>query len=824
MTAAWLLLLVLLWLPSASASGADTVRVGIYDNKPLVFQDASGQARGLFVDTLKAIATRKNWNLDFVYGSWSDCLARLERGEIDLLAAIAYSEARAERFDYTYETVITNWGEIYGSKAQPIESILDLAGKRIGVKQGDIHFEALRRLTSEFGIQCRFIEGDGYEMVFEMINNDFVPLGVVNHLYGRENQAEFEVVSTPVVFNPIEVKFAALKGRHLELLFAIDNELARLKQRPGSAYHRSLERWLMTDSEAVTPRWILSLAFVGLIGLIILLCGNLLLRHRVNLRTKELSDANKRLHAEVNERLLIEEELRKSEKVVAASSDAMALLDPRGVFLTVNPVYLELLGKSRPEVIGHHLDDVYPAEFLEDTIIPQLYACMDGRVVRFQVPWPHAGEVDEIEAEVTCSPYYNQEGRLNGVLLNIRDITENQKLAAQLKQAQKMEAIGTLAGGVAHDLNNILSGLVGYPDLILMDLPPDSPHLKSVMVIKNSGERAAAIVQDLLTLARRGVDQRKPVELNTIIRGFLASPENQYIQKLHPEVVYRVDLAPRPLMLIGSDVHLAKTIMNLVTNAVEAMPDGGELFLSTRYAEQLQGAATTDNLGEHGYARIEVGDTGTGIAPEDRERIFEPFYTRKVMGRSGTGLGMAVVWGTVSDHGGQIQVESQVGEGTRFIIQLPLSEVAVQVPVPQAERLPTGNGEQILVVDDEVEQRLLANELLTRLDYQVTTAANGEEALEVIRTQAFDLVIMDMIMPGGMDGLDTYQAIRAIRPDQMTIIVSGYSESERVKAAQLLGAGTYLRKPYTVEELGGAIHAILNKSPNANQRMAPVAE
>jgi PAS domain S-box-containing protein len=809
-------LLVLLWLPSASASGADTVRVGIYDNKPLVFMDAGGQARGLFVDTLKAIATRKNWDLVFVHGSWSDCLARLERGEIDLLAAIAYSEARAERFDYTYETVITNWGEIYGARGQQIESILDLAGKRIGVKQDDIHFEALRRLTSEFGIQCRFIEGDGYEMVLEMVAADFVPLGLVNHLYGRENRGAFDVISTPVIFNPIEVKFASLKGRHSDLLFDIDSELARLKRKQGSAYHRSLERWLMAGSEATIPPWVLYLALFGLISLVILLCGNLLLRHRVNLRTRELSDANERLHAEVNERLLVEEELRKSEKVVAASSDAMALLDPRGVFLTVNPVFLEMLGKARQAVIGHHLDDVYPADFLEDTIIPQLYACLEGRVVRFQVPWPRAGDVDEIEAEVTCSPYYNQEGRLNGVLLNIRDITENQKLAAQLKQAQKMEAIGTLAGGVAHDLNNILSGLVGYPDLILMDLPPDSPHLKSVTVIKNSGERAAAIVQDLLTLARRGVDQRKPVELNTIIRGFLASPENQYIQKLHPEVVYRVDLAPRPLMLIGSDVHLAKTIMNLVNNALEAMPDGGELSLSTRYAEQLQGAATTDNPGEHGYARIEVGDTGTGIAPEDRERIFEPFYTRKVMGRSGTGLGMAVVWGTVSDHGGQILVESQVGEGTRFIIQLPLSEVEAPAPVRQIERLRTGNGEQILVVDDEVEQRLLANELLTRLAYQVTTAASGAEALEMIETQAFDLVIMDMIMPGGMDGLDTYQAIRAVRPGQKAIIVSGYSESERVKAAQLLGAGTYLRKPYTVEELAGAIHAILCEPPGSS--------
>ena len=269
-------------------------------------------------------------------------------------------------------------------------------------------------------------------------------------------------------------------------------------------------------------------------------------------------------------------------------------------------------------------------------------------------------------------------------------------------------------------------------------------------------------------------------------------------------------------MLIGSDVHLSKTIMNLVTNAAEAMPDGGELHLTTRYVSPSAEADNGADTNECGCARIEVGDTGTGIAPEDRERIFEPFYTRKVMGRSGTGLGMAVVWGAVSDHGGQIQVESKVGEGTRFIIRLPLTDLAAPAPAAHIERLQTGNGEQILVVDDEVEQRLLANELLTRLAYQVTTAASGEEALEVIGTQAFDLVIMDMIMPGGMDGLDTYQAIRTMRPGQKAIIVSGYSESERVRAAQLLGAGTYLRKPYTVEDLAGAIHAILCQPPEAS--------
>ena len=807
-------LLILLGAVSSSAVAADAVRVGIYNNRPLVFRDMNGQPRGIFVDILEAVSLKKDIDFEYVHGTFADGLKRLENGDIDLMAAIAFSEERADRFDFTYATVITNWGEIYSAQAQSIESILDLEGKRIGVKHGDIHLDALRRLTSEFGINCRFIEGDGYDMVFEMLATDFVPLGVVNHLYGRQHQQQFDVTPTPVIFNPIEVKYAVSKGHQADLLFHLDSELARLKAEQGSTYYRSLERWLMaTGSERVLPRWVWYVALVSLLILFVLVSGNLILRHRVNVRTKELSEANERLEGQIQVRRTAEEELRKSEMVVAASSDAMALLDPQGVFLSVNPAFLEMLGMARQAVIGNPLTALYGLEFIENTLTQHLNTCFEGHMVRFQARWPQS-RGEEIEAEITCSPYFDQMGALSGVVLNIRDITENQKLAAQLKQAQKMEAIGTLAGGVAHDLNNILSGLVGYPDILLMDLPPDSPHLPAVSVIKNSGERAAAIVQDLLTLARRGVDQRQPVELNAIIREFLASPENDQIQQLHPKVVYRVELTRKPLMLSGSKVHLAKTVMNLVANAAEAMPDGGDLHLSTRYESASAAPSTMAKTCEFGYACIELSDTGTGIAPEDRERIFEPFYTRKVMGRSGTGLGMAVVWGTVTDHDGQIQVESQLGKGTRFIIHLPLSgEVAPEL-VSKVTDLKTGDGERVLVVDDEREQRHLASELLSRLGYHVTTADSGKAALERLADQTFDLVILDMIMPGGMDGLDTYQAIRAIRPGQKAIIVSGYSESERVKAAQLLGAGIYLRKPYSVEDLANTVHNSLNDSPD----------
>jgi signal transduction histidine kinase len=222
---------------------------------------------------------------------------------------------------------------------------------------------------------------------------------------------------------------------------------------------------------------------------------------------------------------------------------------------------------------------------------------------------------------------------------------DQRRLEVQLRKSQKMEAIGTLAGGVAHDLNNILSGIVSYPELLLMDIPKKSPLRQPLLTIQESGQKAAAIVQDLLTLARRGVSITEVMNLNQSIEKYLNSPENQKILQYHPGVKVEVDLQAKLFNILGSPVHLSKTIMNLVSNAAEAMPSSGVIHISTenRYIDHpLKGYDTVE---EGDYVKLTVSDNGVGISPEDIDRIFEPFYTKKTMGRSGTGLGMAVVWG-----------------------------------------------------------------------------------------------------------------------------------------------------------------------------------
>jgi CheY-like chemotaxis protein len=375
-----------------------------------------------------------------------------------------------------------------------------------------------------------------------------------------------------------------------------------------------------------------------------------------------------------------------------------------------------------------------------------------------------------------------------------------------------MEALGLLAGGVAHDLNNVLSGIVSYPDLLLMQLPEGSELERPLRVMRDSGQKAAAIVQDLLTLARRGVTSYEILNLNALIDDCLQSPELAKLAFYHPGVEIRVTPQTDLFNTKGSAIHLRKTLINLVANAAEALPEGGLVQVSTQnqYIDRPLKGYSDVNEGE--YVVLSVTDNGSGIGTEDLGHIFEPFYTKKKMGRSGTGLGLAVVWGTVKDHDGYINVTSQVGKGTCMELYLPATREAIK---RQKRKKPLeayhGNGEQILVVDDVQAQRDITSKMLTGLGYRVDAVDSGEEAIAYLKAGTADLVILDMIMDPGIDGLETYTRLRAFCPNQKTLIVSGFSETARVKQAQLLGAGAYVKKPFSIETIAVAVHRELNR-------------
>lgn len=413
---------------------------------------------------------------------------------------------------------------------------------------------------------------------------------------------------------------------------------------------------------------------------------------------------------------------------------------------------------------------------------------------------------------------HDKNGNLVEILCVGNDITarkkaeqEKKSLELQLVRSQKMEAIGTLAGGVAHDLNNILSGIVSYPELLLMEVRQDSPMRKPLEVIKRSGEKAAAIVQDLLTLARRGVSASKVSNLNPIVEEYFKSPEYSELVQHHPLVRFDFKLDDALSNILGSSVHLSKTLMNLVSNAAEAMPQGGTITVSTKNQNVDKAINGYDVIKKGAYVVLSVADSGIGISPEDVKRIFEPFYSKKEMGRSGTGLGMAVIWSTVKDHKGYIDVKTEVGKGAQFDLYFPVTRMEMTVQnLPESIQAFKGT-EKILVVDDMQDQRLITKQFLAKLGYQVDVSGSGEEAIEYLKSQKADLVLLDMIMDPGIDGLATYEKILERDEGQRAIILSGFSESNRVKKALNLGAGAYVKKPYELHDLAKAIRDELDK-------------
>lgn len=524
---------------------------------------------------------------------------------------------------------------------------------------------------------------------------------------------------------------------------------------------------------------------------------------------------------DITERKHVEEALRESnafnESLLTNSPNVIIVYNTDTSVRYVNPFFETLTGYPASEILGTKAP--YPW-WIDDpeygTTEERLRHGMKG-IHRAERRYKNKnGDPFWVELNVT-SVFHNE--KFSYSLSTWMDITERKRaekerrrLEEKLQRSQKMESLGLLAGGVAHDLNNVLAGLVSYPELILLDLPHDSELRKPIETIMESGNRAVAIVQELLTIARGVATSKKPVNLNKLITEYLKSPEQRQLEQHNPGITFKTNLDDNILYVNGSSVHLRKTLMNLVTNASEAIEQSGFVLISTtnRYLDSPLKGYDDVKTGE--YAVLSISDDGAGISESDLNRIFEPFYSKKVMGRSGTGLGLAVVWNVVLEHDGYINVTSNCN-GTIFDLYFPLlrEEISDNETVFPIEDL-KGKGEKILVVDDNESQRLISCIMLEKLGYCAHKVSNGEAALEYLKRHKADLVILDMIMDPGINGKETYERIKKINPSQKAIIVSGFAETEDVKTTMNMGAGQFIKKPFTFQTLGISIKEELKKS------------
>ena len=478
-----------------------------------------------------------------------------------------------------------------------------------------------------------------------------------------------------------------------------------------------------------------------------------------------------------------------------------------------NPRAEQILGHTAEEVIGRDIRKIHFQKNIGSFRFDRVFETIPkNRSHTFTFEQDIKDSKRFIHARV--SGIWDEEQKLVGFVLMLRDITEHKRaeeekknLEARLRQVQKMEAIGTLAGGVAHDFNNMLTGIQGNVSLMLLDLDPEHPHYKRLKSIEKQVQGGARLTSDLLGYARKGKYEVKPIDLNEIVKQ-----TSDAFGRTKREITIRRELAQDLSAIKADQGQIEQVLLNLYINAADAMPDGGQLILKTMNTTHKHIKSPLYEPSPGNYVLLRVTDTGSGIDKETMERIFEPFFTTKNMGK-GTGLGLASVYGIIKAHGGYIDVESKKDHGTTFSIYLPESGKEVQELVVKTPVEKTIKGtETVLLVDDEEAILEVGKDLLEAVGYRVLLARDGKEAIEVYRKNQdeIDIVVLDMVMPT-MGGGKAYDKMKEINPKVKVLLSSGYSIDG--EAAEILkrGCKSFIQKPFMINVLAKEIRDILNK-------------
>jgi len=523
----------------------------------------------------------------------------------------------------------------------------------------------------------------------------------------------------------------------------------------------------------------------------------------------KLENQAKKLQVELKGRRKFEKALSKSEErfkdLFDNAPDMYIILDPNGVIIDFNQRVLNILGYKSEDIFGkplknivHHEDsyttEKYIQKIRESGLPPKN---IEVRLIHKN------GQSFWVSKEFSLSK--DSDGKLLSVRVICREITENKRLQEELDRARRLESAGRLAGQISHDFNNLLGPLAAYPTLIREELPGEHPALEMLDEMESAAKKIADINQQLLALGRRGHYSMELVDLNELIENITVS------QSLNKKITFNTKFDSDLFLIKGGEAQLTRALTNLILNAHEAMQGKGIVRIQTQnvYLDKQLSGYQTINRGE--YVKFDISDRGAGIKPDLMQKIFDPFFTTKVMDRMrGSGLGLSIVHGIIEDHKGYITVKSRMKIGTTFSLYFPVSRDQETEVADTVEKI-EGGDETILIVDDDPIQRRVANQLLTRLGYDIHTVTSGEQAVDYVKEEPQDLLLLDMVMDG-IDGTETYKRILQFHPQQKALIFSGYAMTNRVRTALKLGAGGFISKPILLNSLAQAVRIELDKN------------
>ena len=486
-----------------------------------------------------------------------------------------------------------------------------------------------------------------------------------------------------------------------------------------------------------------------------------------------------------------------------SSADAIAICDTNQQTTYVSPVFTDLFGWSLDEFRGEEIAFIPDSEKdIAASIVTEVLEKGTTRHGYETKRFTRDGQT--IDVSISISRYEDHKGQPAGLLQILRDISDRKEMETQLQFAQRMEALGTLAGGLAHDFNNLMMGILGNISIMMMDSDATHPHHDKLKKIENLVQSGSKLTNQLLGYARKGKFEINVFNLNRIVQE-----SAEIFGRTRKEIAVCMDLAADNCSIEADRSQIEQVLFNLFINAADAMPEGGDLRLTTKTIRHTDIGPKPFKLKPGSYAMLQITDLGHGMDAETKNRIFDPFFTTKEMGR-GTGLGLASVYGIVKAHAGYIEVESEIDKGTTFTIYLPASKRIIQQVCDSDEKIKFGKG-TILVVDDEAMVLEIGTEMIGRMGYQPIAATTGEEAISYYRgnPDGIDMVVLDLIMPG-TSGSDTFEALRRVNPGVKVLLASGYSIDSQAMALMDRGCNGFIQKPYNLEDLSQKIDAILN--------------
>ena len=771
---------------------------------PFEYLDAQGRPAGYNVDLTRTIARELGIEVEFRLDKWSEIVQAFENGEIDVLQGIFYTPRRDLKYDFSQPHIANHYVAISRNTGPPPpRSLADLKNLRIVVERGDVAHDFL----IEQGLKRRMALADDAEVALRELaggQHDAALIGRLAslHLIEKNGWTGLRLGQTPLI--SLDYCYAVQSGR--KALLAQFDEGLRLVEQSGEL-RRIQEKWFgrYREKTPTTAGAVFRASLKYVLPLLALLCLVFLwswaLRRQVARKTLELAAA-----------------AEKFRNVFEAANVGKSLTRPSGE-VHVNQAFCDFLGYTRDELEGKTWMDLTPPEDIEPTrhFINCLLSGEQGSV-RFEKRYLHKdGTV--LWADVSSTVWRSQDGRpeyLITTIVNIDDRKraegEQKKLEAQLRQAQKMESVGRLAGGVAHDFNNMLGVILGFTDLALEKVDETSQVHADLTEILTAAKRSADITRQLLAFARQQTIAPHVLDLNATVADML-----RMLRRLIGEDVQLTWIPEEPLGTVYMDpAQLHQILANLCINARDALDGGGKIILEThnhRIDEPFCAQHPGAKPGE--YVLLVVSDDGRGMPPEVLEQIFEPFFTTKELGK-GTGLGLSTVYGIVKQNDGFVHVYSETGKGTTFQIYLPrhaTAEAPVEAVVEQ--EISPGRKETILLVEDESSILRLAKRILEKAQYTVLDASSPNQAMELAQAHAgeIQLLITDVVMPE-QNGRELASALQARFPGLRVLFMSGYTANV-ITERGVLGEGVhFIQKPFTNRALAQKVREALDAPPS----------